>query len=165
MAILKYCSSCGKKNRFDKIEGFKRYHCVQCNDIHYQNPKPTATLVCVKNNNILLVRRAFEPEKGKWSLPGGFIELGETPEDAAIRELKEETNLNGVPVQLIGHCSHFNTLFGDVLLLGIEMKINRWLGMKAGDDASEVKLFHKDTIPKLAFNCHQRIVDKYFKSN
>ena len=69
--------------------------CDACNTIHYENPKPTATLICPIKNSILLVKRAFDPGKGLWGLPGGFIELNESPQDAAKRELFEETGLKG----------------------------------------------------------------------
>ena len=107
MKKLIYCSTCNNKNEFSSSEGQIRYHCIQCGTIHYQNPKPTATLICMRNADILLVKRAFEPAKGEWSLPGGFIELGETPEDAAVRELNEETYLKGDVVFLLGHCYIF----------------------------------------------------------
>ena len=164
MAYLEYCSNCGEKNIFGLIEGQNRFHCEACKKIHYENPKPTATLICIYENKLLLVKRAFEPAKGQWGLPGGFIELGETPNDGAIRELKEETNLNGKANRLFGHCSHHNTVFGDVLLLGIEMQIVDWSGMKAGDDASEVELFDLNNLPKLAFTCHEQIIEM-FKEN
>jgi len=157
MKKLIYCSNCKAKNSYDQIEGQIRYHCPKCETIHYQNPKPTATLICTQNNQILLVKRAFNPAKGCWSLPGGFIELQETPEDAAKRELKEETNLNGEVVKLLGHCSHFNSIFGDILLIGMLMKIENWTKLKAGDDASEAKLFDINNCPELAFECHNKI--------
>ena len=53
MEKLIYCSQCGEKNLFSEIDGNKRYHCNQCKSIHYQNPKPTATLIVPKNNQIL----------------------------------------------------------------------------------------------------------------
>ena len=161
MAHLEYCSNCGEKNIFGMIEGQNRFHCESCKKIHYENPKPTATLICVKENKLLLVKRAVEPAKGQWGLPGGFIELGETPSEGAIRELKEETNLDGKPIRLVGHCSHHNTIFGDVLLLGIEMKIVNWSKMKAGDDAAEAQLFNLLDLPSLAFICHDKIVELY----
>ncbi|MBT5078556.1 MAG: NUDIX hydrolase [Candidatus Marinimicrobia bacterium] len=161
MAHLEYCSNCGEKNIFGMIEGQNRFHCESCKKIHYENPKPTATLICVKESKLLLVKRAVEPAKGQWGLPGGFIELGETPSEGAIRELKEETNLDGKPIRLVGHCSHHNTIFGDVLLLGIEMKIVNWSKMKAGDDAAEAQLFNLLDLPSLAFICHDKIVELY----
>ena len=164
MKKLVYCSTCGNLNKYSFIDGNKRYHCEQCKSIHYQNPKPTATLICPYNDQILLVQRAFEPGKGEWGLPGGFLELGETLEEGAIRELKEETNLNGKYVKLLGYCSHFNSVFGDILLIGLEMKISEWENLKAGDDALSAKLFKYNECPKLAFECHQRILDIYLEN-
>ena len=161
MKKLIYCSTCNTKNNFSEIEGELRYHCPNCKTIHYQNPKPTATLICIKKNEILLVKRAFHPAKGEWSLPGGFIEIGETPEDAAKRELKEETNLNGEVVKLLGHCSHFNSVFGDILLLGLIMEINNWENIKVGDDASDADFFTVSKMPELAFECHQKLFTIY----
>ena len=126
-----------------------------------KNPKPTATLICPRGNDILLVKRAFEPAIGEWSLPGGFMELNETLEQTAIRELKEETNLDGNVVKLLGNCSHFNSIFGDILLLGIEMQIDNWSNLKVGDDASEAAFYNFNNHPPLAFECHIKILNMY----
>ena len=164
MKKLIYCSSCGKKNDLSRIDGGVRYHCLSCKTIHYQNPKPTATLILPKGSTILLVRRAFEPEKGSWSLPGGFLELGETLNKGAKRELKEETNLNGEVVKLLGTCSHFNSVFGDILLIGIKMNIENWDDLKTGDDAYDATFFKIDECPELAFECHQKIFNMYIET-
>ncbi len=161
MKNLKYCSSCGKLNNYGLKEGLNRYFCSKCNIIHYENPKPTATLICPRGDDILLVKRAFEPAIGEWSLPGGFMELNETLEQTAIRELKEETNLDGNVVKLLGNCSHFNSIFGDILLLGIEMKIDNWSNLKVGDDASEAAFYNFNNHPPLAFECHIKILNMY----
>ena len=161
MKNLKYCSSCGKLNNYGLKEGLNRYFCIKCNIIHYENPKPTATLICPRGDDILLVKRAFEPAIGEWSLPGGFMELNETLEQAAIRELKEETNLDGNVVKLLGNCSHFNSIFGDILLLGIEMQIDNWSNLKVGDDASEAAFYNFNNHPSLAFECHIKILNMY----
>jgi len=167
MKKLIYCSNCGNSNSFGYIDGNDRYHCESCKAIHYQNPKPTATLICPKNDEILLVQRAYEPGKGEWGLPGGFLELGETLVDGAKRELKEETNLDGEVVRLLGSCSHFNSIFGDILLLGLEIKINNWDNLIAGDDALDARFFKIDNCPSLAFECHQKIfkiyIEKFYK--
>tara|TARA_X000001036_G_C20684194_1_gene806985 strand:+ start:114 stop:620 length:507 start_codon:yes stop_codon:yes gene_type:complete len=167
MKKLIYCSTCGSNNSFGYIDGSDRYHCELCKSIHYQNPKPTATLICPRGDEILLVQRAYDPGKGEWGLPGGFLELGETLIDGAKRELKEETNLDGEVVQILESCSHFNSIFGDILLLGLEIKINNWDNLIAGDDALDARFFKIEDCPSLAFECHQKIfkiyIEKFYK--
>ena len=145
------------------MDGGIRYYCFHCKAIHYENPKPTATLICVDGDNLLLVKRAVEPGKGMWGLPGGFIELNETPDEAATRELKEETNLDGVVNCQLGYTCHFNTLYGDVLLLAFLMNIDDYSTMIAGDDADDAKLFPFNQLPVLAFDSHEKIVQLYFE--
>ena len=143
------------------MDGNERFYCTKCETIHYENPRPTATLICPKNKEILLVKRAANPGKGLWCLPGGFIEKGESLETAAERELKEETMLICRVVKILCTCSHFNTLFGDVLLIGLEVEIKDWSTMKAGDDAEEAELYPFNKLPKLAFPCHEKILKMY----
>jgi len=161
MLSLEYCSSCGKKNTYGFIDGKNRYHCIHCKMIHYQNPKPTATIICTKGNSILLAKRAFEPAKGEWGLPGGFMELNETLEEAAKRELKEETNLDGEVTRILSTCSHYGTIFGDILLIGVEMEIDNYSMMKAGDDAEELEFFDLNNLPDIAFYCHNKFIDEF----
>lgn len=163
MHQFKYCSSCGSENEFSFIDGHNRFHCVKCGTIHYQNPKPTATLICMKNNQLLLGRRDRNPAKGKWGLIGGFMELNETLEEAAIRELYEETKLVGEVVNIFGTSSHFNTVFGDVLLIGIVVNVKDWDTLEAGDDISEAKLFEINNLPNLAFDSHLELIELYKK--
>ena len=161
MGYLEFCSNCGEKNKFGKKDGNNRFYCSHCHTVHYENPIPTATLICPQNDNILLVKRATNPGKGLWGLPGGFIERGETPEDGAERELLEETNLKGKVNQILGTCSHFNTIFGDILLVGMEVLITDWSQIRAGDDATEATLFSLESLPRLAFPCYENIVQLY----
>ena len=73
----------------------------------------------------------------------------------------EETKLKGEVNQILGTCSHFNSIFGDILLIGLVVHITDWSTLEAGDDASEVALFKLRDKPKLAFPCHEKIVDLY----
>ena len=91
------------------------------------------------------------------------MELNETIEQAALRELYEETQLTGKVVDIIGTASHFNTIFGDVLLIGLKIEINNWKTLKAWDDISEANLFDINNLPKLAFESHQKLIDLYIK--
>ena len=161
MGYLEFCSNCGEKNKFGNKDGTNRFYCSHCSTIHYENPKPTATLICPQNDSILLVKRAAGPGKGLWGLPGGFIEKGESPETGAARELLEETNLQGSVKQILGTCSHHNTIFGDILLVGMEIHIYNWKELRAGDDASDAQLFQLNDLPSLAFPCYEKIVKMY----
>ena len=164
MALLAYCSNCGQKNKYGFIDGNKRYHCEHCKAIHYENPKPTATIICMNDTKLLLAKRAFSPAKGEWGLPGGFMELNETLDQAAMRELKEETNLDGSVTRILSTCSHYGTIFGDILLIGLEMKVNDFSTMKAGDDAEELQFFDLDNLPHIAFYCHNKFINEYKSS-
>ena len=163
MAYLEFCSNCGNKNKHGWKDGNLRFFCTFCNTIHYENPKPTSTLICPKNNEILLVKRAFEPGKGLWGLPGGFVELNEGPEQAAKRELFEETGLKGNVIRLIGFSYHFGTIFGDILLLGLEMKLDKCDLLIPGDDAEDAKFFPINKLPEIAFESHNVLIKKYLK--
>ena len=82
----------------------------------------------------------------------------------AKRELKEETNLNGEVIKLLGTCSYFNSIFGDILLIGMIMDVSNWNELKTGDDAYDATFFKLDKCPKLAFECHQNLFDMYYNN-
>ncbi|MBM4200382.1 MAG: NUDIX hydrolase, partial [Gammaproteobacteria bacterium] len=92
---MKYCSACGSPVRVGIPEGDDRprHICDACVTIHYQNPKLIAGCIPVWEDRILLCKRAIEPRQGYWTLPAGFMELGETIAQAAEREAQEEANL------------------------------------------------------------------------
>ena len=96
MAILEinFCPSCGSavELRCPDNDDRLRHICVACGMIHYQNPKMVIGSIPEWEDKILLCRRAIEPRYGLWTLPGGFMENGETATEAAIRETLEEAN-------------------------------------------------------------------------
>lgn len=161
MSYLEICSNCGEKNHYGFIDGNKRFHCIVCDTIHYENPKPTATIICIDDSKILLARRAFDPGKGEWGLPGGFIELNETLEEATMRELKEETNLECEFQGILSTCSHYGTIFGDILLICVKVIVHDFSMMKAGDDVSELQFFNLENIPEIAFYCHKKFINDF----
>jgi len=89
---MKFCSDCGQPVTLRVPEGDHRprHVCTGCGAVHYQNPKIVAGCVPEYEGRILLCRRAIEPRHGFWTIPAGFMENGETTQDAARRESVEE---------------------------------------------------------------------------
>jgi len=87
-----FCPKCGSKLP-PTTAPFAPQPCVSCGSVHYHNSLPCAGALVIKNRRVLLVRRAIEPFRDFWDIPGGFLEPGEHPEDGARRELQEETGL------------------------------------------------------------------------
>ena len=98
MKVFKYCPNC--KFKLNKTE--ESYFCKSCQEKFYLNPAPTASVLPIKYGRVLLAKRGIEPYKGEYDLIGGFIKPGESAENAATRETKEETGLNVRIIQLIG---------------------------------------------------------------
>ncbi|MCD6287348.1 MAG: NUDIX hydrolase, partial [Anaerolineae bacterium] len=91
---LRYCAQCGSLLEDKFAFGHVRRYCRICNQIIFHEHKvAAAVLVTDRENRVLLVRRAMNPHRGFWSLPAGFVDYGESPEDAACRECLEETGL------------------------------------------------------------------------
>jgi ADP-ribose pyrophosphatase YjhB (NUDIX family) len=164
MDVKRFCPYCGEKIVEKSFGARIHSYCVTCDRIHYDNPFPAvAILVCNQKNQLLLVKRSVEPAKGKWCLPGGFIEVGESIEEAALRELEEETGFKGVIEGLVDFFSQKNPYYGAVLIFGYRVKI---LGgeLTAGDDAEEVGYFDLAALPPIAFLSHQRLIEKEYHS-
>lgn len=89
---MKYCPSCGQavEQRVPEGDHLPRHVCPACGTVHYQNPKIIAGCVPEFDGRILLCRRAIEPRHGYWTIPAGFMENGESLEEAARRESLEE---------------------------------------------------------------------------
>ena len=92
LEVFKFCPKCGSEN-FEINNALSR-HCSDCGFTYYQNPRAsTAGFILNSKGELLVVRRAKEPQKGTLDLPGGFVDNEETAEEGMIREIKEETGL------------------------------------------------------------------------
>ena len=155
-----FCPRCGIKLEKRRHENRERDFCPACQLMHYENPVPaTAVVAFNESSELLLVQRAVEPGKGKWCLPGGFQETGETPEQCALREFSEETGLAGRLQGLIALEMGRNPLAGEVLVAGYRVMVSGG-ELRAGDDAGDAAYFPLGNLPELAFRSHARIIEK-----
>jgi ADP-ribose pyrophosphatase YjhB (NUDIX family) len=92
----RFCPRCGGDldNRVVKVSEPKRLVCQACSFIFYQDPKVVAGTVVTLDGGIVLLKRGVEPALGKWVFPGGYVDRGESVQDAAVRETKEESQLD-----------------------------------------------------------------------
>jgi 8-oxo-dGTP diphosphatase len=156
-APIKFCPVCGAVLSLKTVEDRKRKACQMCGWINYENPIPcAAALVINSKEEILLVKRGVGPGKGEWALPSGFMEIDETPEKACIRELKEETGLEGKIIRLVGIYSQQSVRYKNVLIAGYEVKAK---GIPyPGSDSESVQFFPFGELPRLAFPSHLEMI-------
>lgn len=159
---MKFCSQCGAgvELRIPEGDNLPRFICVQCETIHYQNPKIVAGCIAEWEDKILLCQRAIEPRLGLWTLPAGFMENRETTLQAAMRETREEANANVEITELyalfnIPHISQVYLIFRAQLLN---------LEFHPGIESLDVKLFAEKDIPwdQLAFPVMTETLRRYF---
>jgi ADP-ribose pyrophosphatase YjhB (NUDIX family) len=110
-----HCSYCGRP--FADGAAWPRT-CAGCDSVSYKNPLPVAVLLLPVDGGLLTVRRGIPPQIGKLSLPGGFIDFGETWQEAAVRELSEETNVV-VPADEVEEFRVRSSPGGHLLVFGI----------------------------------------------
>lgn len=140
-----YCLKCGNRTSFEIIPGdtIARNICKACNYIHYVNPKIIVGALPYKDDKVLLCKRDIEPGKGRWTLPSGYMEMGESLEQGAEREAREEANLELKINKLYG--TYSIPRIGQVLFIYTANIKNE--DFRAADETSEVKLFSVSDIP------------------
>jgi ADP-ribose pyrophosphatase YjhB (NUDIX family) len=143
------------------IEGRDRETCDGCGFIWYRNPLPAVGVVVAIEGRIVLVRRRFEPQAGSWALPAGYMELGETPEQAAARECLEETGLTVQVEHLLGVYAFGNTAQSGILLIFAAKALAGTL--EALDDALEIGTFSPEHLPEpFAFSTHRSAIERWY---
>jgi len=148
---MNYCCYCSAELIYDipDDDNRHRYMCKQCDTIHYQNPKIVAGCIPVWKDQLLLCKRAIEPRLGYWTLPAGFMELGETSLEAGKRETLEEANAR---VEIEDLFAVFNLAHVDQVYMMFRSRLLD-LDFSPGDESQLVQLFKEDEIPwdELAF--------------
>jgi len=144
-----YCPLCGNPLSSGIIENKERRYCTHCDFVDYKNPLPVAVAVATRDKKYLLIKRGIEPRKGVWGSASGFIESGETPEEACLRELKEETGVTGNIVRLIRVVRiEDKQIYGDMLALIYLVQVNEGEEPVAGSDVDDARFFTTDELPE-----------------
>lgn len=156
-----YCPYCGKPVVQRHMEGRMRDFCMQCTNVFYENPLPVACSILVdENRQVLLVKRGKEPYKGMWCLPIGFAEADEEVKDAALRELREETGVEGEVVRLVDVDTVDNYYYGSLAIVTYEVRPTGGMPVP-GDDAEDARFFPVSDLPSLAWSSNEKALKLY----
>ena len=156
---MNFCPGCGSPIATRFVEGRDRWWCDACSAIHYHNPVPSTTCLIPTESGIVLIRRRYDPGMGGWAFPGGFIDAEETVSEAAVREVKEETNLDVALDGLLGVYSYVDPHKSGLVVI-FQARITGGEPC-AGDDADDIATFAPDELPPLVFESHRRALELY----
>ncbi len=161
---MKFCSSCGGhvSKKIPQGDNLLRYVCLDCGLIHYQNPKIVAGCIVSYKDKVLLCRRAINPRRGLWTIPAGFMELGESVEAAAARETMEEA-LADVEIDKL-FCVYSIPAVNQVhIFFRGHLKKREFA---PGEESLEVALFAENKIPwqDVAFRSVELALINYFRA-
>lgn len=148
---MRFCSECGGRIELRQPEGdtLERHICTRCAAVHYVNPKVVVGAVCSWQDRVLLCRRAIEPRSGFWTIPAGYLEIGESTEAGAQREAYEEAHAR---IEIEGLLAVYNVVrIAQVQLLYRARLLSPQV--EPGLETEELDLFAWQAIPwgELAF--------------
>ncbi|MBU2678127.1 MAG: NUDIX hydrolase [Gammaproteobacteria bacterium] len=159
---MNYCSNCGERvsRKIPKDDDHERWVCDACDTVHYQNPLIVVGCVAERDGKVLLCKRAIEPRLGYWTVPAGFMELGETVAGGAARETLEEACAT---VELGHMFASVDVVDAGQVHLFFSGKLVSDFGV--GQESLEVGLFSENEIPwdDIAFQSGKFALKKYFE--
>ena len=160
-APVNYCQVCGHEMTDREAYGQVRRVCPACGYIHFDDPKVAAVTLVEHEGRALLVRRAFNPQRGKWSLPGGYVDYGENPAEAAAREVREETGLDVAITELLDVRGGPSPEGGATVIIQYAARVKNGTA-HAADDASDIMwLAPDDPLPELAFESTRAVLQAW----
>jgi len=161
----RFCPRCGGRldQRTVKSNEPKRLVCQACTFIFYQDPKVVAGTVFTLNGGIVLLKRGVEPAVGKWVFPGGYVDRGESVQEAAVRETKEESQLEVKLGPLLNVYSYPRS--PNVIVVYTAHVIGGKLA--AADESVEARTFTSKEVPwhDLAFDSTRHALNDYINSH
>lgn len=154
----RYCPHCGQRLLWQPHSGRPRPRCRPCGRVYFADPKVTVAVLIERGPQLLLGQRGVDPQRGLWTLPGGFVDYGEPIRDAAAREVQEETGLRAQIGPLLGAWD-FDDEIGDKKGVALFFRALAVEGEPvAGDDLVAVGWFSREALPPLAFPLHARLL-------
>jgi 8-oxo-dGTP diphosphatase len=157
--LIEYCPRCGHALEERETFGRLRPVCPGCGHVVFRGPKVAAGALIVRDGAILLNQRDIDPGLGKWGLPAGYVDLGERVEEAAIREVKEET---GLDVSLEGLLGVYSNLERGVVLVVYCASVCGG-ELRAGHETRAVGFFAPNALPELAFAQNVEIIEDWLR--
>ncbi len=158
----RYCPQCATPLADAEISGKVRRVCPACGFVQFHDPKVAVCVFIEQVGRVLLVKRGVEPELGKWALPAGYVDYGEEPQSAAIREAWEETGLQ-IEISALwdvmfyqGAKAVITIIYAGTVRGGI---------LQAGDDAQEAAWFPPDALPEIGFESTRRALARWLTSD
>lgn len=164
--LYKFCPLCGEKINKALFENRTYLLCPACDFEFFLNPTPCVSAIIIKDNKILLAKRAKDPYKDLWEIPGGFVENKETLEEAIKREMREELRISLTDLKYYDSkpsiytykgmnnetfIAYFKVTFDDEVVINSEIL--------------EYNYFHLDNLPEISFPAHKEILEGLKRAN
>ncbi len=155
-----FCLLCGSPLEVRDLFGLPRQACTNCDFILFRCPAPASAAVVVRGREILLVQRGIEPYRDFWGFPAGYQEYGESPQEAAVRETREET---GLEISVVGVLDVLYTLDDPRKRANLAVYLARPVAgdLRPDDDAVDARFFDLDNLPEqIAFHNNRAILTR-----
>jgi ADP-ribose pyrophosphatase YjhB (NUDIX family) len=157
---LNFCPRCSHRLVDREAFGRVRRVCPGCGLIVFRDHKVAAGVVVSRRDELLLVRRRWEPHRGRWTLPAGFVDYDEDPAVAAVRECREET---GLQVEITGLLDvvpgREHERGADLVIVYLAHSLGG--DLRPGDDVDQVAFFSADNTPPLAFRATEKAIERW----
>ena len=151
---FKFCHRCGGPLALIKVHDKVRPTCQSCGHVIFMDPKLAVVALVSMDGGLVLVKRDIEPALGRWSFPSGYVDRGETVEEAAVREVREET---GLEIDLTGLVGLYSDRDSPVVMAVYSAEV---VGgeLIAGPETRGARVYPPDALPDMPFQHDEQIV-------
>ena len=156
-----FCVNCGRPLVVKIIEGREVEACPDDDYVLWRDPKVAAAVIVEADGGIVLGRRAIEPGRGLWCLPGGFVNHDEEPAGAAVRECMEEIGAAVELTELLGLYHVPKTTATSIIGVAYRGRLAGGAKIAPGPEMLELGVFTPDALPPIAFPSHREVLERY----